>query len=260
MTTQEQDIYINETVRAAVLPANHGEALPEDKGRMLFLPIDDEAYAIQLFIGSGVCNDAVLWLNYLPEFLSQWPVAAFVKERSFARHESTEVWFDINTQIEQAAEKLCAGEAQSALEHTLRQTERATLLLRLVTQQINMPFAACPVPACRFLAYDAEREKIFKARAVLDAEFDEGISVKTLARRVAMNECYLKKGFKTLVGKSVHEYILWRRTEAAQELLREGRSVTEVAALLGYSSISHFSTAFKKATGMKPCELLFQGA
>jgi len=28
--------------------------------------------------------------------------------------------------------------------------------------------------------------------------------------------------------------------------------------LLGYSSISHFSTAFKKHTGIKPCELLLR--
>jgi len=35
-------------------------------------------------------------------------------------------------------------------------------------------------------------------------------------------------------------------------------SVTEVALFLGYSSISHFSTAFKKHTGLKPCELLFR--
>ena len=256
----EEAIYINETVQAALHRQHHeGPALPEDKGRMLFLPIDDEAYDIQLFLRPDDADDAVLSINYLPAFLAQWPVAAFVKERAFAAHESTEVWFDVNAQIAQAAANLCAPYDEPALEHLLRQTERATLLLRLVTQQINLPFAACPVPACRFLAHDSEREKIFKARAILDAEFDEGISVKGLARRVAMNECYLKKGFKTLIGKSIHEYILSRRTEAAHEMLRTGRSVTEVAALLGYSSISHFSTAFKKATGMKPCELLFQG-
>jgi AraC-like DNA-binding protein len=39
-------------------------------------------------------------------------------------------------------------------------------------------------------------------------------------------------------------------------LQQEGQTVSEVAGALGYSSISHFSTAFKKATGMKPCELL----
>jgi len=45
--------------------------------------------------------------------------------------------------------------------------------------------------------------------------------------------------------------------EHAKYLLYEkGLSVTDVSAILGYSSISHFSTAFKKHTGLKPCELL----
>jgi AraC-like DNA-binding protein len=107
------------------------------------------------------------------------------------------------------------------------------------------------------LAYDSEREKIFKAREILDAHYDEKMTIKGLARKVAMNECYLKKGFKTLTGSTIHEYIAARRISSARHMLQvEGRSVTEVAASLGYSSISHFSTAFKKATGLKPCELL----
>jgi AraC-like DNA-binding protein len=47
--------------------------------------------------------------------------------------------------------------------------------------------------------------------------------------------------------------------EHAKYLLYEkGLSVTDVSALLGYSYISHFSTAFKKHTGLKPCELLLR--
>jgi AraC-like DNA-binding protein len=45
--------------------------------------------------------------------------------------------------------------------------------------------------------------------------------------------------------------------EHAKFLLYEkGQSVSEVSVSLGYSSISHFSSAFKKHTGIKPCELL----
>jgi len=63
--------------------------------------------------------------------------------------------------------------------------------------------------------------------------------------------------FKALVGKTIHEYQQELRIAKAKELLnQQGRSVTDVANILGYSSISHFSTAFKRVTGMKPCELL----
>ena len=96
-----------------------------------------------------------------------------------------------------------------------------------------------------------------QTRLILEQNIDQPYTIKELARKVAMNECYLKKGFKTLVGRTIHEYQQELRIDKAKKLLQhEGRSVTEVANTLGYSSISHFSTAFKRITGMKPCELL----
>src|SRR5690606_24054045 len=107
------------------------------------------------------------------------------------------------------------------------------------------------------LAHDSEREKIFEAKAIMEEAIDQPLTIKELSRKVAMNECYLKKGFKTLIGKTINEYQQHLRISKAKELLQQkGQTVSEVASLLGYSSISHFSTAFKKATGLKPCELL----
>ncbi|MGH2645859.1 MAG: helix-turn-helix domain-containing protein, partial [Chitinophagaceae bacterium] len=56
---------------------------------------------------------------------------------------------------------------------------------------------------------------------------------------------------------TVYDYFQKERMERAKVLLYEnGHSVSEVAVKMGYSCISHFSTAFKKHTGLKPCELL----
>ncbi|HEU0109239.1 MAG TPA: AraC family transcriptional regulator [Flavisolibacter sp.] len=110
---------------------------------------------------------------------------------------------------------------------------------------------------CKFLANDADREKILKAREVLIQHIGEPITIKELSRKVAMNECYLKKGFKEMFGSTIFDFYQSQRMEHAKYLLYEkGLTVTEVSVLLGYSSISHFSTAFKKHTGLKPCELL----
>lgn len=114
-----------------------------------------------------------------------------------------------------------------------------------------------PAFSCKFLANETDREKIEKAREILLQHIGEPITIKELSRKVAINECYLKKGFKELYGTTVFDFFQGQRMEHARYLLYEkGLSVTEVSLMLGYSSISHFSTAFKKHTGIKPCELL----
>jgi AraC family transcriptional regulator len=111
--------------------------------------------------------------------------------------------------------------------------------------------------ACKFLANEEDRQKILKAREVLLQHIGEPITIKELSRKAAINECYLKKGFKEIFGTTIFDFYQTQRMEHAKYLLYEkGLSVTEVSLLLGYSSISHFSTAFKKHTGIKPCELL----
>jgi AraC-like DNA-binding protein len=111
---------------------------------------------------------------------------------------------------------------------------------------------------CKFLANEADREKIAKAREILLHHISEPLTIKALSRKVAINECYLKKGFKEMYGTTIFDFFQSQRMEHAKYLLYEkALSVTDVSSLLGYSSISHFSTAFKKHTGLKPCELLF---
>ena len=112
---------------------------------------------------------------------------------------------------------------------------------------------------CKFLANEADREKISLARDVLLQHIGEPLTIKELSRKAAINECYLKKGFKEMYGTTIFDFFQSQRMEHAKYLLYEkGFTVTEVSASLGYSSISHFSTAFKKHTGIKPCELLFR--
>jgi AraC family transcriptional regulator len=115
------------------------------------------------------------------------------------------------------------------------------------------------VISCKFLANEADRDKIVNAREILIKHIGEPITIKELSRKVAINECYLKKGFKEMFGTTIFDFYQSQRMEHAKYLLYEkGLSVTEVSMLLGYSSISHFSTAFKKHTGLKPCELLLR--
>ncbi|MCC6635907.1 MAG: helix-turn-helix transcriptional regulator [Chitinophagaceae bacterium] len=110
---------------------------------------------------------------------------------------------------------------------------------------------------CKFLADERSRQAIYDARDILLKHIGDPLTIKELSRKVAINECYLKKGFKEIFGTTIFDFYQQQRMEHAKYLLYEkSLSVTDVSALLGYSSISHFSAAFKKHTGLKPCELL----
>jgi AraC-like DNA-binding protein len=112
---------------------------------------------------------------------------------------------------------------------------------------------------CKFLATEDGQEKILNARQILLKHIGDPLTIRELSRKVAINECYLKKGFKEMFGMTIFEFYQSQRMEHARYLLYEkGLNVTDVSVLLGYSSISHFSTAFKKHTGLKPCELLLR--
>ena len=163
---------------------------------------------------------------------------------------------------------LC-GKTRMAIEALLNHTYTDTLeniFINAQTQILLLYSMDCMLGAkeetsfaCKFLANEADREKIIKAREILLQHIGEPITIKSLSRKVAINECYLKKGFKEIFGTTIFDFYQSQRMEHAKYLLYDkGLSVTEVSLLLGYSSISHFSTAFKKHTGIKPCELLIR--
>lgn len=152
-------------------------------------------------------------------------------------------------------ESLLNHQYDGALENIFFNSQIQTLLL--YSLECLMDEREEGVFACKFLSNEADRDKITRAREILLEQIGQPITIKELSRKVAMNECYLKKGFKELFGTTIFDFYQNQRMEHARYLLYEkGLSVTEVSLMLGYSSISHFSTAFKKHTGLKPCELL----
>lgn len=157
------------------------------------------------------------------------------------------------------------GLLEGLLNHTYTDTleniyvNAQTQMLLLYSMDCMLGEKELDIINCKFLANEADREKIVKAREILIQHIGEPITIKELSRKVAINECYLKKGFKELFGTTIFDFYQSQRMEHAKYLLYEkGLSVTDVAMILGYSSISHFSTAFKKHTGLKPCELLLR--
>jgi AraC family transcriptional regulator len=203
----------------------------------------------------------VLSFSFKPSYLTQF--VGGTKQRNI----SDEVLSFTHTASFSKLLPLC-GKTRMAIEGLLNHNYSDTLeniFINAQTQILLLYSLDCmlgdkeEVFTCKFLANEADREKITKAREVLIQHIGEPLTIKELSRKVAINECYLKKGFKEMFGTTIFDFYQSQRMEHAKYLLYEkGLSVTEVSMLLGYSSISHFSTAFKKHTGIKPCELLLR--
>lgn len=86
---------------------------------------------------------------------------------------------------------------------------------------------------------------------------DPRLNNATLARLSYISEVYFRKIFKEEYGVSPKQYILQIRIDKAKELLKSGYlTITAVSEMVGYSSIYHFSRAFKAHTGYSPTEYL----
>lgn len=81
----------------------------------------------------------------------------------------------------------------------------------------------------------------------------EKIAFSDLADHLNLSYDYFQHRFKQLMGVSPQGFLLKKRLEAAQELLRNsGASCTEIAYRCGFSNSSQFSMLFKRELGMTP--------
>lgn len=62
--------------------------------------------------------------------------------------------------------------------------------------------------------------------------------------------------FSSVEGITLEQYIIRQKIERVKELLfYDERNLSQIAHLLGYSSVAHLSSQFKKVTGLTPSEL-----
>ena len=83
---------------------------------------------------------------------------------------------------------------------------------------------------------------------------DKSFSVTDITETVGISRTLLHTKLKKLVGLSATEYITKIRLEHSLKLINEGRNVSEVAYMVGFTSPNYFSRCFKKAFSISPRE------
>ncbi len=94
-----------------------------------------------------------------------------------------------------------------------------------------------------------------KAFQLLQEKIDSNVSLDELSDSLHVSKTRLKDVFKLKTGHTVKEYFSNLKIERAKVLIREEScNFTEIAAILGFSSIHVFSRSFKRVTDMTPSE------
>lgn len=92
-------------------------------------------------------------------------------------------------------------------------------------------------------------------KRIIMERYHEQITVDDISREVFLSQRYANSIFKKETGKTIFDYLLEFRLEAAKKLLADKDSrIAEVCEKVGYENKSYFALMFKRYTGLSPTE------
>jgi AraC-like DNA-binding protein len=113
------------------------------------------------------------------------------------------------------------------------------------------------IEQCPFLVDEENVRKIRKAKEIILAQMSEPPTLQELSSEIGLNIKKLKEGFKQIYGETVYGYLIDHKMNEARRMLNaKQHNINEISLRLGYSTSSHFISAFKKKYGTTPKKYL----
>ena len=98
-------------------------------------------------------------------------------------------------------------------------------------------------------------ENIKSSLTYINENFHLPIKLGEIANAANLSRIHFSKIFKKKIGCNPFDYIIALRISMASDLLSStGHNISEICYRVGYESLSHFSSTFKKWTGFYPGE------
>lgn len=161
-----------------------------------------------------------------------------------------------------------------ALLHLSAEYEAVSLCLRMMVQEIREKQAGCDTICQNLLEIILQRlrrredftlgsapagprasRECDLVRRYIDNHFKESITLDQLAEMVHISKYYLSHTFRKEFQTSPINYLIARRIQESRFLLREtDHTLSQIAQILGFSSLSYFSQSFRKLEGISPME------
>lgn len=153
--------------------------------------------------------------------------------------------------------------AVALLQQMLREQERMdvfsndmilhllSLVLLTLQREANAPGERLRIPR----AVHNENEIIRRAQQCISVHIRDRLSVPIVARNVNVSPSYLTALFHKHLQISPGEYIRRIKLQESKQMIRENAmNFTQIAAVLQYSTVHHFSRQFKEKFGITPSE------
>lgn len=161
---------------------------------------------------------------------------------------------DMVSYMKNRVERCGAGDDDAYMEY-LAPAKRSKIYLQRVVYYIYQLFLDLADSGSVAEAVTTPETGLFgEAVKLMLKNVDKNLQVEDIARGCGVSVAGLKRVFAKYGGMGVHKYFLNLKLNAASNLLQNGKNVAEVTELLGFSSQSYFSAAFKRETGKSPSE------
>lgn len=101
--------------------------------------------------------------------------------------------------------------------------------------------------------------RVSRGKELIDELFCQPLTVETVAKEACMSEYHFFRLFKSVFGKTPHQYMIQKRLQYAYTLLQTQQASASVAAVeSGFADIYAFSKSFKKYFGFAPSRLPYR--
>jgi len=116
-------------------------------------------------------------------------------------------------------------------------------------------YARRPLPAPTLVPRGLPGDKLRRVADHIDANLAAELTLGELSGVVHMSPFRFARLSKRTAGVPPHRFVVRRRVDRAIELLASGElPIGEIARLVGYATPSHFTTVFRRITGVTPTE------
>lgn len=110
-------------------------------------------------------------------------------------------------------------------------------------QQINSTYP-------KFYLYN----RIVKAKLFIDKNYQDNIDLENIADEAYFSKFHFIRLFKSICGKTPHQYLTQVRIDKAKFFLGLNHNVSSTCFMVGFDSITSFTALFKKSEKKTPSE------